>query len=80
MPKQCQVSLKKYNRANKISFSNKHHRYKQCVNLQSKRIWLPEEGKYVRLRVSAKVLKTITKYGLKSTLKRYNASPELLVQ
>lgn len=80
MPKQCQVSQKKYNRANKVSFSNKHHKYKQYVNLQTKRVWLPEEGRYVRLRVTTKVLKTITKYGLKSALKRYEASPELLVQ
>jgi len=80
MPKQCQVSLKKYNRANKVSFSNKHNRTNQGVNLQYKRLWLPEEGKYVRLRVSAKVLKTITTYGLKSALKRYAASQELLIQ
>ena len=78
MPKQCQVSNKKYNRASKICFSNKKHTHQQYANLQSKRYWLPEEKRWVNLRVTARVLKTITKYGLKSALKRYGASQDLL--
>jgi large subunit ribosomal protein L28 len=80
MAKHCQLSKKKYNRANKVSFSNKHHRYQQQPNLQTKRFFDAESGQWVKLRVSAKAIKTIAKFGLRATIKRYQASPDLVVQ
>ncbi|MCB1204532.1 MAG: 50S ribosomal protein L28 [Verrucomicrobiae bacterium] len=38
-------------------------------NLRDKRVWVPELGKYVRVRVSARGLKTIDKNGAFKTLK-----------
>jgi len=38
-------------------------------NLQSKRIWVPELDKYVKVRVTARALKTIDKRGAYKTLK-----------
>jgi len=38
-------------------------------NLRNKRIWVPELGRYVRVRVSARGLKTIDKNGAYRTLK-----------
>jgi large subunit ribosomal protein L28 len=38
-------------------------------NLKNKRIWVPELNKYVRVRVSARGLKTIDKNGAYRTLK-----------
>ena len=38
-------------------------------NLRNKRIWVPELNKYVRVRVSARGLKTIDKNGAYKTLK-----------
>ncbi|MEZ5431817.1 MAG: bL28 family ribosomal protein [Verrucomicrobiales bacterium] len=38
-------------------------------NLQSKRIWVPEENRFVRVKVSARGLKTISKNGAFKTLK-----------
>jgi large subunit ribosomal protein L28 len=78
--KRCQVSEKRRNKANAVSFSNKRNRKFQQPNLQSKRFWDPEQKRWVTLRVSVKVLKTITKYGLRSTLKRYDANTKLLQQ
>jgi large subunit ribosomal protein L28 len=80
MAKHCQISKKQYNRANKVSFSNKHHRYQQNANLQTKRFLDPETGRTVRLRVSAKTLKSIQKFGLRATIKRYGADIKLLSQ
>lgn len=71
MSKKCQVSKKSYNAAHAVSFSHKKTKYRQHANLQVKRLWLPEENRWVRLRVSSKVLKTITNRGLKAALKRY---------
>lgn len=39
-------------------------------NLQNKRIWVPELGKFVRLKVSARAIKTINKNGAYTTLKK----------
>lgn len=39
-------------------------------NLQTKRIWVAEFGQYVKLKVSARALKTINKNGALATLKK----------
>jgi large subunit ribosomal protein L28 len=41
---------------------------KVSPNLQNKRIWVPEFGHYVRLKLSCKAIKTITKNGALNTL------------
>ena len=33
------------------------------VNVQTKKIWVPELGQHVRVKLSAKALKSITKHG-----------------
>lgn len=38
-------------------------------NLQTKRIWVPELGRYVRIKLSCRALKTISKNGAYKTLK-----------
>jgi large subunit ribosomal protein L28 len=38
------------------------------VNTQTKRIWVPELGKHVRVKLSTRALKTITKNGAYSVL------------
>ena len=38
-------------------------------NLREKRIWVPELGRYVRVKISARGLKTINKNGAYKTLK-----------
>jgi len=39
-------------------------------NLQNKRIWVPELGKFIRLKISCRALKTINKNGAFVTLKK----------
>ena len=43
-------------------------RRKLMVNLQWKRIWVPELNRTVRVRISARALKTITRKGAYRTL------------
>jgi large subunit ribosomal protein L28 len=38
-------------------------------NLRDKRIWVPELGRYVRVKISARGLKTVNKNGAFKTLK-----------
>lgn len=42
---------------------------KIAPNLQSKRIWVPELGRWVRVTLSCKGLKTVNKNGAYKTLK-----------
>ena len=53
--RKCQLSGQKANNGWSVSFS--HHRTKklQDVNLQSKRLFWPEQQRWVQLRVTAKV-------------------------
>ncbi|MGJ8634116.1 MAG: large ribosomal subunit protein bL28 [Luteolibacter sp.] len=39
-------------------------------NLQNKRIWVPELGKFVRIKLTCRALKTINKNGAYVTLKK----------
>lgn len=39
-------------------------------NLQEKRIWVPELKRYVRVKLTARALKTVTKNGAYATLKK----------
>ncbi len=46
----CEICGKKRNKSNKVSFSNKHHRYFQEPNLQSCKVVLPN-GTHKTIRV-----------------------------
>jgi large subunit ribosomal protein L28 len=39
-------------------------------NLQTKRIWVPEFGRFVKLKLSCRALKTISKNGALNTFKK----------
>lgn len=45
-------------------------RRKFSPNLQTKRIWVPELKKYVKVKLSARAIKTVTKNGAYATLSK----------
>jgi len=57
---------------NKVSHANNKTKRKFLPNLHQKRFWLPSEGRFVRLRVSAKAMKTIDKLGIEKVLQNLN--------
>ncbi len=78
MSRVCQITGKSYLVANSVSHSHQKTKYKQQVNLQFKKFYVPELKKWVRLRVSTTAIKTITKYGMMNTIKRYGSNPDIL--
>ena len=54
-----------------MNVSHSHIRTKkvQNPNIQSKRVWFEEENRWVRLRLSTRALRTITKTGLSRYLR-----------
>ncbi len=53
---------------NHVSHANNKAKRRFQVNLQKKRFYIPEEDRWVTLRVSAKTIKTINKNGIQAVL------------
>jgi large subunit ribosomal protein L28 len=68
LAKVCFVTGKKPMSGNRVSHANNKTRRRFEPNLQWKRIWIPSENRFVRLRVSARGLKTIGKLGIEHVL------------
>lgn len=64
MSKYCPVTGKKPISGNRVSHANNKSRRVFNPNLHEKRLWSPALGRFVRLRVSARGLKTIDKRGV----------------
>lgn len=69
MSKVCQITGKHVITGNKVSHSNRKTRRTFAPNLQDKKYFLPEENKWVTLRVSAAGMRTINKIGLGAAMK-----------
>ena len=54
---------------NKVSHSNIKTKRKFYPNLQTKRFYIPEEDKWITLKVSANGLRTINKKGVYAAIK-----------
>ena len=69
MSRKCKLTGK--NRLVGFSISHAHNKTKkvQQANIQSKRIYIPEQKRFVRVRVSTRALRTITRKGLSAFLK-----------
>lgn len=68
MARVCQITGKKVMSGNNVSHSKRRTRRKFYPNLFDKRFYLPEEDRWIRLRVSASGIRIINKKGLKNAL------------
>ena len=69
MSKVCQITGKKVISGNNVSHSHIKTRRKFHVNLHTKRFYVPEEDKWITLKVSAAGIRIINKKGIKAALK-----------
>jgi large subunit ribosomal protein L28 len=69
MSKVCQVTGKKTMNGNNVSHSKRRTKRKFYPNLFDKKYFLPEENRWITLKISAAGIRLITKKGLASTLK-----------
>ena len=69
MSKTCEITGKKVMFGNNVSKSLNRTRRRFDVNLMKKRFFIPDENKWVTLKVSASALKTINKKGISEVLK-----------
>jgi len=66
MAKVCAITGKKPLTGNNVSHANNRTKRKQYPNLQTKRIWLEDEKRWIKMRISTKAIKTLDKKGLKA--------------
>ncbi len=64
MARKCELTGKKPLVGNHVSHANNKVKRRQNPNLHTKRIYIPELEKYVKLKISNRALRTINKKGL----------------
>ncbi|MFD9070916.1 50S ribosomal protein L28 [Streptomyces lasiicapitis] len=73
MSAHCQLTGTKPGFGHHISHSHRRTPRRFDPNIQRKRYWLPSEGRYVRLRLSAKGIKTVDTIGVEAAVARIRA-------
>jgi large subunit ribosomal protein L28 len=68
MSKVCPITAKRPISGNNVSHANNKTKRRFLPNLQKKRIWVPSEKRFIRVRLSAKALRTIDKVGVEAVL------------
>lgn len=69
MAKVCEITGKKVMFGNNVSHAMNKTRRRFDINLIKKRFYIPEEDKWITLKLKASVLKTINKKGISAVLK-----------
>ena len=70
MSKICQISGKRVMFGNNVSKAINKTRRRFDINLVKKRFFIPEQNKWVTLKVTTSVLKTINKNGISEVLRK----------
>ncbi|MEM1008072.1 MAG: 50S ribosomal protein L28 [Myxococcota bacterium] len=70
MSRECKLTQKKPKVGNKVSHANNRTKMRQLPNLQNKRVYCTELKRWIRIRLSAKALRTVTKLGLSKFLRK----------
>ncbi|MAE69868.1 MAG: 50S ribosomal protein L28 [Gemmatimonadetes bacterium] len=64
MARVCKLTGKRPLAGNNVSHAHNKTRRRQLPNLQRKRIYVPELDRFVRLRLTTRALRTVTRKGL----------------
>ncbi|WP_430816665.1 50S ribosomal protein L28 [Carboxylicivirga sp. RSCT41] len=70
MSRVCQITGKSFMVGNNVSHSKRRTKRRFDINLFKKKFYLPEEDRWVSIRVSASGLRMINKVGLLAALKQ----------
>ena len=69
MAKRCRLTGKGPLSGNRVSHSHKKTRSRQLPHIQKKRLYIPELDRWVRVKLSVRALRTVTRKGLLQFLK-----------
>ncbi len=71
MSRICDLTGKAALTGNKVSHSNAKTKRKFYPNLQTKRFFIPEEDRWITLKVSTSAIKTINKNGITAVINKF---------
>ena len=77
MARVCQITGKKVMSGNNVSHSLRRTKRKFYPNLITKKFYIPEEDKWITLKVATSTLRTINKKGISAVLKEAKAQGAL---
>jgi large subunit ribosomal protein L28 len=69
MSRICEITGKSVIVGNKVSHSNIKTKRRFYPNLQTKKFFIPEENRFITLKVSAQAIRTINKKGISACIK-----------
>ena len=70
MARRCAITGKKPLSGNNVSHAHNKTKTWRRPNLQKKRIFVPELGRFVRIKLSTRALRSVSKVGLMSYLRK----------
>ena len=69
MSRRCDLTGTTVITGNNVSHANNRNRRRFLPNLQKKRIWIPEEKRWITLKLTTRALRTLDKKGFISMVK-----------
>lgn len=79
MARICQITGKRPQVGNNVSHANNRTKRKFYPNLHVKKFYIPEEDRWITLKVSTTALRTINKNGITSVLRKARKQGNILV-
>ncbi|MFA9432328.1 50S ribosomal protein L28 [Egicoccus sp. AB-alg2] len=76
MSRRCMLTGAQPRFGKQVSHSHRRSARRFDPNIQSKRYWLASEGRYVKLQLSTKAIKTIDRIGVEAAVARIRARGE----
>jgi large subunit ribosomal protein L28 len=78
MSRVCEVTGKRPAVGNRVSHANNRKKRRFLPNLHVQRFWLEDEKRWVKLRISARALRTIEKNGIDTVVAKLRAAGQTL--
>ncbi|PWJ44799.1 50S ribosomal protein L28 [Sediminitomix flava] len=79
MSKVCDITGKRARVGNNVSHANNKTKRRFYPNLHTKKFYIPEEDKFITLKVSTTALRTINKHGISAVLNKARKNGNVLV-
>lgn len=70
MSKVCQITGKRPMSGNHVSHAKNKRKRRFMPNIHTHRYWIASENRFIKLKVSAKAMRTIDKVGIETYLKK----------
>jgi len=71
MAHKCKISGVSRQSGHRVSHANNKRKHVFRANVQTRKIYLPEEKRFIKVKVTTRIIRTIDKIGLKETLRKH---------